>query len=515
MPICAAMSVIGRSVACRAISMAGGRGTGRDHARRTGTARRPHDVSQAVPLRPTLAGTRSGQTGARGPAGGRRKGALPCRRPMASSSTSGPMPARSTPAPTTTSSRTSTPSARSGTYDAAVITKDDNGKIHVNKDETTTRHGAWGGAAAGALVGILFPPSIIGSAIVGAAIGGVSGHLWKGMSRTDVKEFGEAIDAGEAALVIVGETTIEDAIEKAAAQGPEEGGQGAPGRQEGRRQGGAGGRAVDLLIRRPLAPAADHDRRPRAVPGRRRPGGARRPGLGAQDRRPAPEGLPAPGAVRLRAGLPDPGAPAPERPRWPSALRRHVRAGRPRQPAAGLDDPHDGGLHLHLLGHRRSQLVDGPSRSASPRSPPWDSPSPTGPGRIWIAFVEATIGLGLVALLISYLPTIYSAYNGREKGANRLRPIAGSPPSAAGFPSDPAPHRQPREPRALAERSRLDARPGADPHRLPDPHLLPRVRHRAVVGRHRRDGARRVGPGLRRLRRRTSARSSPTSRRGR
>jgi uncharacterized membrane protein len=102
-----------------------------------------------------------------------------------------------------------------GTYDAAVITKDDKGKIHVNKDETTTRHGAWGGAAAGALVGILFPPSIIGSAIVGAAVGGVSGHLWKGMSRTDIKEFGEAIDAGEAALVVVGETTVEAAIEKA------------------------------------------------------------------------------------------------------------------------------------------------------------------------------------------------------------------------------------------------------------------------------------------------------------
>jgi hypothetical protein len=50
--------------------------------------------------------------------------------------------------------------------------------------------------------------------------------------------------------------------------------------------------------------------------------------------------------------------------------------------------------------------------------------------RIWLAFVEATIGLGLVALLISYLPTIYSAYNGREKGIIRLRPLAGSPPSA-------------------------------------------------------------------------------------
>jgi uncharacterized membrane protein len=102
-----------------------------------------------------------------------------------------------------------------GTYDAAVVTKDDKGKIHVNKDETTTRHGAWGGAGVGALVGILFPPSIIGTAVVGAAIGGVSGHLWKGMSRADVKEFGDAIDAGEAALVIVGETTIESYVEKA------------------------------------------------------------------------------------------------------------------------------------------------------------------------------------------------------------------------------------------------------------------------------------------------------------
>jgi uncharacterized membrane protein len=101
-----------------------------------------------------------------------------------------------------------------GTYDAAVITKDDDGKVHVNKDETSTRHGAWGGAGVGALIGILFPPSIIGTAIVGAAVGGVSGHLWKGMSRADVKEFGDMIDAGEAALVIVGETKIEAYLEK-------------------------------------------------------------------------------------------------------------------------------------------------------------------------------------------------------------------------------------------------------------------------------------------------------------
>ncbi len=102
-----------------------------------------------------------------------------------------------------------------GTYDAAVITKDAAGKVHVNKDEMATRHGAWGGAAVGAVVGILFPPAIIGSAIVGAAVGGVGGHLWRGMSRSDVKEFGEVIDAGQAALVIVGESKLEQALDKA------------------------------------------------------------------------------------------------------------------------------------------------------------------------------------------------------------------------------------------------------------------------------------------------------------
>ncbi len=102
-----------------------------------------------------------------------------------------------------------------GTYDAAVITKDEKQKVHVDKDETATRHGAWGGAAVGALVGILFPPSIIASAAVASSVGAVGGHLWKGLSRSDVKEFGELIDSGEAALLIVGETTIGSAIEKA------------------------------------------------------------------------------------------------------------------------------------------------------------------------------------------------------------------------------------------------------------------------------------------------------------
>lgn len=102
-----------------------------------------------------------------------------------------------------------------GSYDAALVTKDDRGNVHVNKDEMATRHGAWGGAAAGAVIGILFPPSVIGTALVGAAVGGISGHLWRGMSRSDVKEFGDIIDAGQAALVVVGESKLQQALDKA------------------------------------------------------------------------------------------------------------------------------------------------------------------------------------------------------------------------------------------------------------------------------------------------------------
>jgi uncharacterized membrane protein len=102
-----------------------------------------------------------------------------------------------------------------GTYDAAVVTKTYDGRVHVNKDELATRHGAWGGAAAGAVVGILFPPAIIGTALAGAAIGGVGGHLWRGMSRSDVKELGDLIDEGQAALVVVGESKVGQAVQKA------------------------------------------------------------------------------------------------------------------------------------------------------------------------------------------------------------------------------------------------------------------------------------------------------------
>ena len=48
-----------------------------------------------------------------------------------------------------------------------------------------------------------------------------------------------------------------------------------------------------------------------------------------------------------------------------------------------------------------------------------------------LAFVESTVGLILVAMLISYLPTMYTAFSQREEAVSLLGVRAGSPPTAA------------------------------------------------------------------------------------
>lgn len=54
---------------------------------------------------------------------------------------------------------------------------------------------------------------------------------------------------------------------------------------------------------------------------------------------------------------------------------------------------------------------------------------PAVPGGDLLAFAEAAIGLALVALLVSYLPTIYGAFSRRELLVNLLEVRADSPPS--------------------------------------------------------------------------------------
>jgi uncharacterized membrane protein len=102
-----------------------------------------------------------------------------------------------------------------GTYDAAVVTKNENGKVKiVDKTEKPTQHGGWAGLAVGAAIGLIFPPSILVSGLVGAGAGALIGHLRGGMSDSDLKEIGEMLDESEAALIVVGEATVERAVEE-------------------------------------------------------------------------------------------------------------------------------------------------------------------------------------------------------------------------------------------------------------------------------------------------------------
>jgi uncharacterized membrane protein len=103
-------------------------------------------------------------------------------------------------------------------FDAAVIAKDAKGKVRiVKRHEQPTRHGAAVGLGWGLAVGVvaaLFPPVGIGIAAAGAgaAIGGVAGHASGGVSRGDLKDLGETLDAGQAGLIAVYETNLAEQI---------------------------------------------------------------------------------------------------------------------------------------------------------------------------------------------------------------------------------------------------------------------------------------------------------------
>lgn len=108
-------------------------------------------------------------------------------------------------------------------YDAAVIERTDHGKVKiVKKHETPTRVGAVGGGTVGLATGLvvaLFPAAAIGGGLLaattggGAALGALAGHAAAGMSRKDLKELGENLDAGEAGLVVIGVSDMGAKIE--------------------------------------------------------------------------------------------------------------------------------------------------------------------------------------------------------------------------------------------------------------------------------------------------------------
>ena len=106
-------------------------------------------------------------------------------------------------------------------FDAAVIARDENGKVQVvKKHEEPTRHGAAHGLAWGLAVGAacaIFPAvGLLGGLAVGggvgAAIGAVTGHMKAGLDDDDLKALGEVLKQGQAGLIVVYATNMADQV---------------------------------------------------------------------------------------------------------------------------------------------------------------------------------------------------------------------------------------------------------------------------------------------------------------
>jgi uncharacterized membrane protein len=108
------------------------------------------------------------------------------------------------------------------TYDAAVISKDDAGKVRiVVKHEQPTRQGAWRGLGIGLVGGALvalFPAVGIGAGLLlgatgGAGLGALAGHVSAGLKRADLKDLGELLDEGHSGLVVVAASDLGDRVQ--------------------------------------------------------------------------------------------------------------------------------------------------------------------------------------------------------------------------------------------------------------------------------------------------------------
>ncbi len=98
-------------------------------------------------------------------------------------------------------------------YDAVVFERTGSVNVKIVKQhETPTRVGGVSGGTLGLATGLivaLFPAAAIGGGRLvttsggGAALGALAGHAAAGMSRKDLRELGEHLDAGRAGLIVV------------------------------------------------------------------------------------------------------------------------------------------------------------------------------------------------------------------------------------------------------------------------------------------------------------------------
>jgi uncharacterized membrane protein len=106
-----------------------------------------------------------------------------------------------------------------GAYDAAIVWQNDKGKIEIDSvSDEASRKWLWAGLGIGALIGLIFPPSILASSAIGALSGAVIGKFRDGIAQDDLEQIGEVLTRDNAALVVIAQDRVAEGLEKIGAR---------------------------------------------------------------------------------------------------------------------------------------------------------------------------------------------------------------------------------------------------------------------------------------------------------
>jgi uncharacterized membrane protein len=97
----------------------------------------------------------------------------------------------------------------------ASVYRDRHGRVHLHEiGDITGSQGAVRGALVGAAVGLLFPPALLASSVLGGALGSMVAKVHDtGFGTTELHTVGEGLDRGQSAVMFVGELNLADAFD--------------------------------------------------------------------------------------------------------------------------------------------------------------------------------------------------------------------------------------------------------------------------------------------------------------
>jgi uncharacterized membrane protein len=96
--------------------------------------------------------------------------------------------------------------------DAAVVTRDENGKVRLHEASSLTAAGAVHGAFWGMLLGLLFLNPLLGAA-VGAGAGAIAGKFTNiGIDNKMMKDIGDSLKPGTSALFVLARRVTADKV---------------------------------------------------------------------------------------------------------------------------------------------------------------------------------------------------------------------------------------------------------------------------------------------------------------